>query len=205
LWLNPEGRLIWINSAIEHLTGYAVNECMLLPDFPLTLASPEERGRLEDALDHALRYHTASQDFEFRGQKRDGKLFFGPIWDFDIAMGSNWFSEGQNPEGWVIRLDPWFAQLFKDPTFASEVSARWFELKNAGVFDDLLRYARARANWLAPHKQENFTRWPLQGNLMLWLRDYEDHPAELNKLLNFVQTRYQWLDRQFALTQKEAK
>lgn len=76
LWLNPEGRLIWINSAIEHLTGYAVNECMLLPDFPLTLASPEERGRLEDALDHALRNHTASQDFEFRGQKRDGKLFW---------------------------------------------------------------------------------------------------------------------------------
>lgn len=164
--------------------------------------------------DSAINYYLINEFFKnveggknsfYLYKKRDGKLFFGPVWDFDIAMGSNWFSEGQNPEGWVIRQDPWFAQLLKDPTFASEVSARWFELKNAGVFDDLLRYARARANWLAPHKQENFTRWPLQGNLMLWLRDYEDHPAELNKLLNFVQTRYQWLDRQFALTQKEAK
>ncbi|SFN93701.1 PAS domain S-box-containing protein/diguanylate cyclase (GGDEF) domain-containing protein [Formivibrio citricus] len=79
LWLNPEGKLVWVNASIARLTGYAVNECMLLPDFPLILATPEERGRLADALEFALQNRTTSQDFEFRGQSRDGRLFWASL------------------------------------------------------------------------------------------------------------------------------
>ncbi len=79
LWLNPEGKLVWINTSIARLTGYAVNECMLLVDFPLVLATAEDRGRLADTLEYALQNRTTMQDFEFRGQCRDGRQFWASM------------------------------------------------------------------------------------------------------------------------------
>lgn len=76
LWLNPEGRLVWVNASITRLTGYSTNECLLLADFPLTLVMPDERSLLADALENALRTRSSTQDFEFRAQRRDGSLFW---------------------------------------------------------------------------------------------------------------------------------
>lgn len=76
LWLNPEGKLVWVNGSINRLTGYTVNECMLLADFPLSLAAPDERGRLADTIEDALRNRTTVQDFEFRAMRRDGVAFW---------------------------------------------------------------------------------------------------------------------------------
>lgn len=79
LWLNPEGRLVWVNASITRLTGYSVNECMLLQDFPLTLATPEERSQFTDTIKNALDNRTTVQDFEFRAQRRNGSLFWASM------------------------------------------------------------------------------------------------------------------------------
>ncbi|MCI6858777.1 MAG: CotH kinase family protein [Eubacterium sp.] len=69
-------------------------------------------------------------------KKRDienekGKLFFGPLWDFDyVAWGNNDFDFYQCSD-WVHRNSFWFDQLFKDDSFAEEVIQEWPELKNA--------------------------------------------------------------------------
>ncbi|WP_373976565.1 EAL domain-containing protein [Chitinibacter sp. SCUT-21] len=76
LWLDPTGKLLWVNASVERITGYSVNECQLLSDFPLTLATPEERTRLEQALHEALRERSVQQDYEFRAVRRDGSLFW---------------------------------------------------------------------------------------------------------------------------------
>ncbi|QLG88789.1 EAL domain-containing protein [Chitinibacter bivalviorum] len=79
LWLDPTGKLVWINASIERLTGYSVNECMILPDFPLSLATPEERSRFDLALKDALQERGIQQDYEFRAVKRDGSLFWASV------------------------------------------------------------------------------------------------------------------------------
>src|SRR6185503_382489 len=33
-WVNPEGRLLWINSSVQRLTGYTAAECMAAAQFP---------------------------------------------------------------------------------------------------------------------------------------------------------------------------
>ncbi|WP_187360071.1 EAL domain-containing protein [Chitinolyticbacter meiyuanensis] len=86
LWLDPEGKLVWVNASVTRLSGYAVAECMRLGDFPLSLASPEERMRLTEAFDRALLERSSVQDFEFRAVRRDGSLFWAsaswqPIYD----------------------------------------------------------------------------------------------------------------------------
>ena len=77
LLLSPAGKLLWVNAAVSRITGYSVNECMLLPDFPLTIATPEERLRVEDTLRAAIEQQSTEQDYEFRAMRRDGSLFWG--------------------------------------------------------------------------------------------------------------------------------
>ncbi|WP_410499423.1 EAL domain-containing protein [Chitinibacter sp. S2-10] len=79
LWLSPAGKLLWVNASVERMTGYSVNECQLLPDFPLSLATPEERTRLELALKQALLEHGTQPDYEFRAVRRDGTLFWAAM------------------------------------------------------------------------------------------------------------------------------
>ncbi|UXY15140.1 EAL domain-containing protein [Chitiniphilus purpureus] len=86
LWLDPEGKLVWVNASVTRLAGYSVNECLRLGDFPLSLASPDERMRLMEALDRALIERSSVQDFEFRAVRRDGSLFWAaaswqPLYD----------------------------------------------------------------------------------------------------------------------------
>lgn len=79
LWLEPDGKLVWVNASVERITGYSVNECQLLSDFPLTLATPEERSRLDHALKQALSERGVHQDYEFRAVRRDGSLFWASM------------------------------------------------------------------------------------------------------------------------------
>ncbi|MEJ2793853.1 EAL domain-containing protein [Iodobacter sp. LRB] len=80
LWLSPEeGRLVWINDSVTRLSGYSVNECMLLGDFPLSLTMPEERARVTETLKQALEHRSVIQDFEFRAVRRDGQPFWASV------------------------------------------------------------------------------------------------------------------------------
>ncbi|HEY9101261.1 EAL domain-containing protein [Chitinimonas sp.] len=85
LWLDPEGRLVWVNASVSRLTGYTVAECMEMLHFPVPLAVLEERSKLGEAVHKALT-GTQGQDFEFRAMRRDGKTFWAamswqPIYD----------------------------------------------------------------------------------------------------------------------------
>ena len=60
---------------------------------------------------------------------RGGKLFMGPLWDFDLAAGNANYAEAFRTEGWHIRNAPWFSRLFEDPAFAARVKLEWNEIK----------------------------------------------------------------------------
>lgn len=64
-------------------------------------------------------------------KKRDGKLFWGPLWDFDyVAWGNNDY-DCYGCEGWNHKENMWFKQLFKDSAFTDEVIAEWDQVKKA--------------------------------------------------------------------------
>lgn len=86
LWLDPDGKLLWVNASVERLTGYRVAECALLDNFPVGLAVPDERSRLATMLRQALGERSSGSDFEFRAVRRDGVTFWAaaswqPLYD----------------------------------------------------------------------------------------------------------------------------
>lgn len=61
-------------------------------------------------------------------KKRNGKLYWGPLWDFDyVAWGATEYSEN-NYEGF-LNMSSWFSALMQDSTFYQKVLDRWPAIK----------------------------------------------------------------------------
>ena len=77
-WHGTDGRLIWVNPAVERLTGYSVAECHAMEDYPLALVLPEDRVAIAAIL-AAAREGSSGNDAEFRIQHRDGSMKWAAI------------------------------------------------------------------------------------------------------------------------------
>lgn len=49
-WHDADGELLWVNPAVERITGWSVDECYAMSDYPLPIAAPGCRRRLACAL-----------------------------------------------------------------------------------------------------------------------------------------------------------
>jgi two-component system, sensor histidine kinase len=77
-WIDGTGRVVWVNAAVERVTGYSVAECLLLEDYPLPLAHPDDRGLLREISAQAERGESGNH-VEFRIVRKDGKTRWGAI------------------------------------------------------------------------------------------------------------------------------
>ena len=67
--------------------------------------------------------------YKKRNSDADGKLYFGPLWDFDyVAWGSTEYVD-PNTSGWNVNDRMWYSRLFEDRTFAQAFIDRWADLK----------------------------------------------------------------------------
>ena len=80
-------------------------------------------------------------------KKRNGKLYFGPLWDFDYCP---WGAKDSGYEGFLITT-AWFERMLKDEAFLNKVAERWEKLKplledaaaDGGMIDSLAEGLRA--------------------------------------------------------------
>ncbi|HKP63724.1 MAG TPA: CotH kinase family protein [Polyangiales bacterium] len=127
---------------------------------------------------------------------RDGKLFAGPLWDFDLAMGANdpWGQRSVDPTYWgpnttamMFRRSFW-GPLFNHSEFATAYWARWDELlastftsaKFRGVID-------AWEMQLTEAEQRNRTRWPKGAPRN------NSYPDEIDALETWLDARLGWI------------
>ncbi len=72
-WFGPDGKLRWINPAVERMTGYSVRDCMHMINFPQPLVHAPDRHLVAHQHQMALAGETG-QDLEFRIETRDGRV-----------------------------------------------------------------------------------------------------------------------------------
>jgi two-component system, sporulation sensor kinase C len=72
-WHSPEGRLIWVNQAVQRTTGYSVDECLGMADYPLPLVVAEDRERISKVLASAQK-RTTGENIEFGSPYRGGEI-----------------------------------------------------------------------------------------------------------------------------------
>lgn len=147
----------------------------------------------------------------FMHKQRDsdgGKLFMGPIWDYNLGFGNVDYCTNGNAEGFVMRFNHvcpddywlvpfWWSRLFEDPAFRDKVTTRWKELRG-GAFKTETIHARidSMADLLSQGaRQRNFERWPVLGTYV-W-PNYFVGPTferELTWLKDWIADRTAWLD-----------
>ncbi|MGH3457126.1 CotH kinase family protein [Aeromicrobium sp.] len=137
-------------------------------------------------------------------KQRNGKLFFGPLWDFDLAMGSaNRAGNVVSPRSWYLRNSlgvsamqsskTWFNRLNEDPDFRSAVRARWNEvypqLSQSSFIDEYKLLIQESAN-------ENFKKWSVKEHLSKYQVVKGSFSAEVEYLKSWMKSRRGWMNGQ---------
>lgn len=135
-----------------------------------------------------------------------GKIFAGPLWDFNLAFGNANYCQGGDTDGWEIYFNSycgggldnpfWFERLTQDPNFANEMHCRWRDLR-AGKWhtDTLMAYIDEQANLLSQAQVRNFQKWPVLGTY-LWPNNFvgNTYDEEIAYLKSWITDRANWMD-----------
>lgn len=125
----------------------------------------------------------------FTKERGDDLLRFGPVWDFDISIGSSRGYAPMPPEGWWARTrGSWNYRIFNDAAFVDEVANRWAELKPA--FEQIVAEVEPLGAGLRPSIDNDAARW----NYTLEASDTPEY------LTDWMNARIAWMDAQFSST-----
>lgn len=125
-------------------------------------------------------------------KKRNEKLYWGPLWDFDyVAWGNNDY-DFYGYESWNHKNSTWFSQLFKDEIFANKVISEWNDVrtqiqevyKNGGKLDQYTKEI----------KYSMYYNSILYGNN--YEEEYNSYTFEQNveQLKQWMEKRMEWVD-----------
>jgi hypothetical protein len=207
---NPESLHdpLWVNQKNYIQTYYASAEAAL---FGENFKDPDVGYTAYFDVDSIVNYYIENELFRnvdgasasfYMYKKRNGKIFFGPIWDFDLAMGNAGYNNASNFAGWHIRYATWFIRLFEDPAFEAKVKARWKELKDEGKLEYIFQYAKARSVWLDEQQKKNYQLWSIT-DVVPWVMHgthsgVGSYDAEVDELISWQRKRTSWMDAQLS-------
>ncbi len=141
---------------------------------------------------------------------KDGKLYMGPVWDFDIGSGAVAYSTIEDPTGWRTRdteRADWYENLFEMTSFSSAVEARWASLHERGILEGIFTDIDNLSAYLDTAATENYAMWHdsyvTAVNYTGWLKvpalqtSSEGWNVQVQYYRNYMQGRIAWMDEQF--------
>ena len=135
-------------------------------------------------------------------KKRDGKLTFGPIWDFDLSTGNAKIYLSnltvRYPEGWYSRSAPWFTRMFEDPVFEQKVKTRWKQMKTEGMFDTLFLHIDDQAAYLKDAQINDIHKWPVSASDALEYGYKDSYQGNIDAMKEWLAKRITWMDAQLS-------
>ncbi len=138
-------------------------------------------------------------------KNRNGKLFSGPLWDFNLSLGNANYLNGWIPQGWYYPLlsqhdylRGWYTRLFMDENFSREYNRRYRSLRqtafsNGHMVGKVLEYH----NLLNESQERNYQRWPILGTY-IWPNWFigETWDEEVFWMIDWIEARLAWMDSQ---------
>lgn len=148
-------------------------------------------------------------------KKRNGKLYWGPLWDFDfVAWGATEYS-GNQCAGYTHNGTMWFRRLFLDPTFYKRAVERWSVIreklleacKDGGQIDKYSQkqYESQKYNYAVWKKYSDNMGWDFLdegGDSVLAAVTYDD---EIVRFKSWIKERVEWIDNNLDALKKEYK
>lgn len=143
----------------------------------------------------------------FLVKRKEGKLEFYHVWDFDLAFGNcNYLNAHEavptGPEGWYIRNHTqegintgWYYLMFKDPWFEAQLKEKWMTVYPQ--LKTIPEEIRCLSHQIFGSAGRNFSRWQILDSYVwpnvVWLGSYD---KEVDYLLDFYSRRLEWMNNQ---------
>lgn len=218
-WKTDAGFFIVLDSPMYLHTNSTMYNYVktLIQDFEDAIMSPtfhNEKGKhyseyvdIDSMIDYWLIWnYFVNTEFGARSmyfQIRDGKIVFGPIWDFDGTSGNimSTTKTGGAYDRWINdRSGTWFKNAFRDPWFTALAQERWYSIRE--LLDDFMDSMDIYANYIkegaeqcyeriGPHTE--IVRQPDANNGVSYTpwEDYEH-------LREWFENRIDWINERFA-------
>ncbi|MDR0811163.1 MAG: CotH kinase family protein [Paludibacter sp.] len=139
-------------------------------------------------------------------KRNDDKLYFGPLWDMDIAFNNcNRIGDAVQQLMRNVAFDPrtWIQRLWQDDWFRGATNRRWIELKNGSQLENTLQnYVDSLNTLLATSQAQNFTKWNVM-NTRVYNEQFlfPTYAGGVNYLKTYITQRINFLTTSFATTQ----
>lgn len=134
-----------------------------------------------------------------------GKLYAGPLWDFDLCYGNEDYTDfNLQTNIWLYskfaieyggRIH-WWARMMEDLGYRGVFMSRWKELrKGAFSTDSIMMFLDNTIGSLGEAIDRNFTRWPILGEYV-WPNYYigATYEDELGYIKGWITDRVNWID-----------
>ncbi|MGE5316966.1 MAG: CotH kinase family protein [Chloroflexota bacterium] len=147
-----------------------------------------------------------SQYFYKEKDKAGGKLYAGPVWDFNLGYGNvDYWTLGLGYTGfvyndiqtWDYSIMYWWKRLMEDPYFRNLAKTRWEGLRSSCFSNTSINTTiDSLTNVLSAAKNRNYERWTILGTYVWPNHDWQNntYEDEVDYFRNFVIRRANWLD-----------
>lgn len=78
IWCSPGGRPLWTNRAVERVSGYTVDECMGMFNFPEPVVYEDDKADMVSVFKSAAEGDSGN-DLEFRLRRKDGSIIWASV------------------------------------------------------------------------------------------------------------------------------
>lgn len=125
---------------------------------------------------------------------KNGPIYFGPIWDMDLAFGNQSYKTNQEPEGWYIRGYRWHKYLFRDYEVRTQAIQYWKEHREQ--FHALIDSIPVYVQEIRPAINNEYKRWPVLKNTENWAlkKPYDTYEEAVEDMKDWMEKRFQWID-----------
>jgi hypothetical protein len=140
-------------------------------------------------------------------EEAPGKLFAGPIWDYNLSLGNANYLQGWMPDTWyytqVSAGDyPWWPRMQQDPTFGERYRERWREFRKGPLsIPSLVATIDAHVAEIRESAERNFVKWRILGRYD-WPNWFiaKTWDEEVEWMTGWLRDRVAWMDGQFTET-----
>lgn len=154
-------------------------------------------------------YRLSSYMYKDKDSK-GGKLFMGPVWDFNLAWGNANYCSGSTTYGWELNFNGecpddfwlnhvWWNRLMIEARFRQTIKDRWIKLRRSTFSTDkIIAKVDSLVSLIGEAQVRNFNKWPVLGKY-IWPNDYvgSSYGEEINYLKQWIASRTNWLDGAF--------
>lgn len=132
------------------------------------------------------------------------KLYFGPLWDYDIAYNNcnrvgDVTNENMIDKGFGTDLTKvWMQQMIQDPWFNKAINEAWKRKLNEGLEQYLYNYIDSMAAHLEASQTKNYGKYSISSKVYNEIYLYSTYADYINQLKRFINEHTDYLTTLFA-------